>query len=45
LDQLKSRGYADKYRNTGRKIILAGVNFSSEKREVDEFSVEAVQSA
>ncbi len=42
LEQLKSRGYADKYRNTGRKIILIGVNFSSEKREVDEFAVEEV---
>ena len=39
LEQLKSRGYADKYSNTGKKIILIGVNFSSEKREVDEFAV------
>ena len=40
LEQLKNRGYADKYRDTGKKIILIGVNFSSEKREVDEFAVE-----
>ncbi len=42
LEQLKNRGYADKYRNTGKKIILIGVNFSSEKREVDEFAVEVL---
>ena len=42
LEQLKSRGYTDKYRSTGKKIILIGVNFSSEKREVDEFAVEVV---
>ena len=42
LEQLKNRGYADKYRSTGKKIILIGVNFSSEKREVDEFAVEVV---
>ncbi len=42
LEQLKSRGYADRYRNSGKKIILIGVNFSSEKREVDEFAVEVV---
>ncbi len=42
LEQLKNRGYTDKYRNTGKKIILMGVNFSSEKREVDEFAVEVV---
>ncbi len=42
LEQLKDRGYADKYRDTGKKIILIGVNFSTEKREVDEFAVEVV---
>jgi len=42
LEQLKNRGYADKYRDTGKKIILIGVNFSTEKREVDEFAVEVV---
>ncbi len=39
LEQLKNRGYADKYRDTGKKIILLGVNFSTERREVDEFAV------
>ncbi|HHJ51362.1 MAG TPA: AAA family ATPase, partial [Phaeodactylibacter sp.] len=42
LEQLKDRGYADKYRDTGKKIILIGVNFSTEKREVDELAVEGV---
>ena len=42
LEQLKSRGYADKYRDTGKKLILVGVNFSSEKREVDEFTIEVI---
>ena len=44
LEQIKNRGYADKYRNTGKKIILIGVNFSTEKREVEEFAVEVVKS-
>ncbi len=40
LEQLKDRGYADKYRDAGKKIILMGVNFSTEKREVDELAIE-----
>ena len=44
LEQLKDRGYVDKYRDTGKKIILMGVNFSTEKREVDELAVEVVKS-
>ncbi len=44
LEQIKNRGYADKYRDTGKKIILIGVNFSTEKREVEEFAVEVVKS-
>ena len=40
LEQIKKRGYIDSYRHTGKKIILVGVNFSSEKREIDEWKIE-----
>jgi hypothetical protein len=34
LQQLKSKGYADKYRAEGQPIHLIGVEFSREKRNV-----------
>ena len=40
LEQIKKKGYVDAYLHTGKKIILVGVNFSSEKREIDEWKVE-----
>ncbi len=42
LNQIKERGYLDKYRSSGKKLIAIGVNFSTEKREVDEFAVEVL---
>ncbi|HHJ50179.1 MAG TPA: AAA family ATPase, partial [Phaeodactylibacter sp.] len=42
LEQIKSKGYIDRYRHSGKKIILVGVNFSTEKREIDEFEVETL---
>ncbi len=35
LAQIKQRGYLDKYRSSGKKLIAIGINFNSEKREVD----------
>ena len=40
LDQLKARGYADKYRAYGERIHLIGVEFSKETRNVTAFEVE-----
>ena len=40
LAQLKERGYADKYRASGQRIHLIGVEFSKETRNVTAFEVE-----
>ena len=40
LGQLKTRGYADKYRASGNPIHLIGVEFSKETRNVTAFEVE-----
>ncbi len=39
LNQIKEKGYLDKYRSSGKKLIALGINFSTEKREVDGFAV------
>jgi len=40
LQQIKDRGYADKYRADGQPIHLIGVEFSREQRAVVGFEVE-----
>ena len=42
LQQIKERGYADKYRGQGRPIHLIGVEFSREQRTVVGFEVETL---
>ena len=42
LQQIKDRGYADKYRAEGLRIHLIGVEFSREQRSVVGFEVESV---
>ena len=42
LQQIKDRGYADKYRAEGRPIHLIGVEFSREERNVVGFEVETL---
>ncbi len=42
LEQIKARGYADKYRDRGEPIHLIGVEFSREARKVVGFGVETV---
>ena len=37
LEQIKSKNYHEKYQNKGKKIILIGIGFSSEKKNVTEF--------
>jgi hypothetical protein len=40
LEQLKAKGYADKYRDRGMPIYLMGVEFSKEQRQIVAFEVE-----
>jgi hypothetical protein len=40
LQQIKDRGYADKYRGDGQPIHLIGVEFSRERRGLVGFEVE-----
>jgi hypothetical protein len=42
LQQIKERGYADKYRGQGQPIHLIGVEFSREQRTVVGFEVETL---
>ena len=43
LQQIKDRGYADKYRAAGQSIHLIGVEFSRERRGVVGFEVETLR--
>jgi hypothetical protein len=45
LQQIKDRGYADKYRAEGLPIHLIGVEFSREQRSVVGFEVESCSPA
>lgn len=40
LKQIHDRGYADMYRQSGKKLILLGVNFDADKRNVAEWRAE-----
>lgn len=40
LEQLKARGYAEKYRSSGEPLHLIGVEFSRESRNIVAFEVE-----
>lgn len=42
LAQLIEKGYADKYRASGKPVHLVGVEFSSEKREIVAFDVQTL---
>jgi hypothetical protein len=42
LAQIHEKGYADPFRADGRKIILVGVSFSSEARNIVDFSEEDI---
>ena len=41
LQQIKEKGYADKYRTKGATLHLIGVEFSSERRNIIAFDVES----
>ncbi len=42
LDQIRTKDYKEKYLAVGKKIILIGIGFSSEEKNVTEFVWEAV---
>ncbi len=39
IRQIRERGYADRYSQSGKKIFLIGINFDTEKRNVAEWKV------
>ena len=43
LQQIKDRGYADKYRARGEPIHLVGIEFGRAERNVVGFEVETVE--
>ena len=40
LQQIRLKGYADKFRMENKKIVAIGINFDSKKRTVDDWSAE-----
>jgi ATP-dependent exoDNAse (exonuclease V) beta subunit len=40
LRQIHAQGYAEPYRNSGMKVVLVGINFSTETRNLDSWAVE-----
>ena len=43
LDQIKTKGYAEKYYADEREKILIGINFNSELKTVDEWMHETIE--
>jgi len=41
LKQILAKGYGDKYKQSGKKLFLIGINFSTEKRNLAEWKVES----
>jgi PD-(D/E)XK nuclease superfamily len=39
LDDIKKRGYLDKYQQSGKEIISVGINFSSDAKCIDDWLV------
>jgi len=42
LQQIKDKGYADKYRSSGQQLHLIGVEFSKEQRQIMAFEIESL---
>nr|CAA6828792.1 MAG: Unknown protein [uncultured Thiotrichaceae bacterium] len=42
LQQIKDKGYADKYRDLGQPIHLIGVEFNKTERNIIGFEVETI---
>ncbi len=45
LEQIKTKGYADAYLHQGRKIILLGINYSSETSQVTDWKAEVLSAS
>ena len=43
LQQIKDKGYAEKYYGDSREKILLGINFSSEQKTVDDWKYEILK--
>ena len=43
LDQIKEKGYAEKYYGDDREKILIGINFDSESKTVDDWKYEVLE--
>jgi Holliday junction resolvase-like predicted endonuclease len=42
LNQIRKNGYDEKYKKAGKKLILMGINFSSEKKNVEEWKTDSL---
>ena len=40
LDQIKEKGYAEQYKGSGKEIVMIGLNFDTDARNVDEWLIE-----
>ena len=40
LEQIKARGYAEKYRHSGKELILLGIDFDPRQRNIERFEWE-----
>jgi len=40
LEQIRDKGYDRQFKQTGKKIILMGINFDTEKRNISEWKIE-----
>jgi len=41
VEQIKKKRYSAKYAASGKRVLLFGVNFKSEKRQIDDWRVES----
>ncbi len=39
IDQIKNKGYAEKYRDAGKEIFLIGINFDTEDKNISEWKM------
>ncbi len=39
IQQIQEKGYADQYQSSGKQIILIGINFSTEQKNLTEWKV------
>ena len=39
IQQIRNKGYAEKYQRSGKMVLLAGINFSTETRTITDWDV------